>query len=52
MQLTYKYKLKPTKHQAVTIATNLELCRRQDNYKDSRLRRERLSQKQRLGIFP
>jgi len=33
MQLTYKYRLKPTKHQAVTIATHLELCRRQDNYR-------------------
>jgi putative transposase len=32
MQLTYKYRLKPTKYQAVTIATQLELCRRQDNY--------------------
>jgi len=33
MQLTYKYRLKPTKHQAVTILTHLELCRRQDNYR-------------------
>jgi putative transposase len=33
MQLTYKYRLKPTKSQAVTIATHLELCRRQDNYR-------------------
>ena len=33
MQLTYKYRLKPTKHQAVTIATHLELGRRQDNYR-------------------
>jgi putative transposase len=33
MQLTYKYRLIPTKHQAVTIATHLELCRRQDNYR-------------------
>jgi len=33
MQLTYKYRLKPTKHQAVTIATHLELCRRQENYR-------------------
>src|SRR5918997_5772140 len=33
MQLTYKYRLKLTKHQAVTIATHLELCRRQDNYR-------------------
>ena len=33
MQLTYKYRLKPTKHEAVTIATHLELCRRQDNYR-------------------
>ena len=33
MQLTYKYTLRPTKHQAVTIATHLELCRRQDNYR-------------------
>jgi len=33
MQLTYKYRLKPTKHQAVTIPTHLELCRRQDNYR-------------------
>jgi putative transposase len=33
MQLTYKYRLKPTKHQAVTIPANLELGRRQDNYR-------------------
>jgi len=33
MQLTYKYKLKPTKSQLVTIATHLELCRRQYNYR-------------------
>ena len=33
MQLTYKYRLKSTKHQAVTIAAHLELCRRQDNYR-------------------
>ena len=33
MQLTYKYTLKPTKHQAVTITTHLELCRRQYNYR-------------------
>jgi putative transposase len=33
MQLTYKYRLIPTKHQAVTIATHLELCRRQENYR-------------------
>ncbi|MEG4293821.1 transposase [Microcoleus sp. C2C3] len=33
MQLTYKYALKPTKHQAVTITTHLELCRRQYNYR-------------------
>jgi transposase len=33
MQLTYKYRLIPTKHQAVTIATHLELCRRPDNYR-------------------
>ena len=33
MQLTYKYRLKPTKHQKVTIATHLELCRRQYNYR-------------------
>ena len=33
MQLTYKYRLKPTTHQAVTIATHLELGRRQDNYR-------------------
>jgi len=33
MQLTYKYRLKHTKHQAVTIATHLELCRRQENYR-------------------
>ncbi|WP_445249398.1 helix-turn-helix domain-containing protein [Microcoleus sp. OTE_8_concoct_300] len=32
MQLTYKYRLKTTKHQKVTIATHLELCRRQYNY--------------------
>jgi putative transposase len=33
MQLAYKYRLKPTKHQKVTIATHLELCRRQYNYR-------------------
>src|SRR4028118_867131 len=33
MQLTYKYRLKPTKHQAVTIGTHLELCRWHDNYR-------------------
>ena len=33
MQLTYKYRLKPTKHQKITIATHLELCRRQYNYR-------------------
>jgi putative transposase len=33
MQLTYKYALKPTKHQAVTITTHLEFCRRQYNYR-------------------
>ena len=33
MQLTYKYTLIPTKHQAVTITTHLELCRRQYNYR-------------------
>jgi transposase len=33
MQLTYKYRLKPTKAQLVTIATHLELCRRQYNYR-------------------
>jgi putative transposase len=33
MQLTYKYTLRPTKHQAVTIMTHLELCRRQYNYR-------------------
>jgi putative transposase len=33
MQLTYKYRLKPTKHRAVTRATHVELCRRQDNYR-------------------
>jgi putative transposase len=33
MQLTYKYRLIPTKHQAVTRATHVELCRRQDNYR-------------------
>ena len=33
MQLTYKYTLRPTKHQAVTIRTHLELCRRQYNYR-------------------
>ncbi|MEG3923687.1 MULTISPECIES: transposase [unclassified Microcoleus] len=33
MQLTYKYKLKPTRPQAVTISTHLELCRRQYNYR-------------------
>jgi putative transposase len=33
LQLTYKYCLKPTKAQLVTIATHLELCRRQYNYR-------------------
>jgi putative transposase len=33
MQLTYKYTLRPTKHQAVTITTHLELGRRQYNYR-------------------
>ncbi|HEY9302076.1 MAG TPA: transposase, partial [Phormidium sp.] len=33
MQLTYKYTLRPTKHQAVTITTHLELCRRQYKYR-------------------
>ena len=33
MKLTYKYTLRPTKHQAVTITTHLELCRRQYNYR-------------------
>lgn len=33
MQLTYKYRLKPTKPQLTTIATHLELCRRQYNYR-------------------
>jgi putative transposase len=33
MQLPYKYTLRPTKHQAVTITTHLELCRRQYNYR-------------------
>src|SRR4028119_706870 len=33
MQLTYKYTLIPTKHQAVRITTHLELCRRQYNYR-------------------
>jgi putative transposase len=33
MQLTYKYTLRPTKHQAVMIMTHLELCRRQYNYR-------------------
>ena len=33
MQLTYKYTLRPTKHEAVTITTQLELCRRQYNYR-------------------
>jgi transposase len=33
MQLTYKYTLRPTKHQAVTITNHLELCRRQYNYR-------------------
>jgi len=33
MQLTYKYTLRPTKYQAVTITTHLELCRRQYNYR-------------------
>jgi putative transposase len=33
MQLTYKYRLKPTKAQLVTIAAHLELCRRQYNYR-------------------
>jgi len=33
MQLTYKYKLKPTKSELVTISAHLELCRRQYNYR-------------------
>ena len=33
MELTYKYRLIPNKHQAVMRATHLELCRRQDNYR-------------------
>ncbi|NJK75233.1 MAG: transposase [Microcoleus sp. SU_5_6] len=33
MQLTYKYRLKPTKAQLATISTHLELCRRQYNYR-------------------
>ena len=33
MQLTYKYTLRPTKHEAVTITTHLELCRRQYHYR-------------------
>ncbi len=33
IQLTQKYRLIPTKHQAVTIGTHLELCRWQDNYR-------------------
>ncbi|MEG4851844.1 transposase [Microcoleus sp. B5-D4] len=32
-QLTYKYRLKPTKAQLTTITTHLELCRRQYNYR-------------------
>ncbi|MEG3967927.1 helix-turn-helix domain-containing protein [Microcoleus sp. T2B6] len=33
MQLTYKYRLKPTKPQLSTIVAHLELCRRQYNYR-------------------
>lgn len=33
MQLTYKYRLTPTKAQRTTIAAHLELCRRQYNYR-------------------
>ncbi|MEG4515822.1 transposase [Microcoleus sp. AT9b-C5] len=33
MQLTYKYRIKPTKAQLVTIEKHLELCRRQYNYR-------------------
>jgi transposase len=33
MQLTYKYRLTPTKAQLTTMATHLELCRRQYNYR-------------------
>jgi transposase len=33
MQLTYKYKLKPTKPQLATIAAHLELYRKQYNYR-------------------
>jgi putative transposase len=33
VQLTYKYRLKPTKAQLTTIAVHLELCRRQYNYR-------------------
>ena len=33
MQLTYKYHLKPTKAQLITIAAHLDICRRQYNYR-------------------
>jgi hypothetical protein len=33
IQIFSSNRLKPTKHEAVTIATHLELCRRQDNYR-------------------
>ncbi|WP_445173198.1 RNA-guided endonuclease InsQ/TnpB family protein [Microcoleus sp.] len=33
MQLTYKYRLKPTKSQLAIIVAHLELCRRQYNYR-------------------
>ncbi|MEG3905554.1 helix-turn-helix domain-containing protein [Microcoleus sp. B4-C5] len=33
MQLTYKYRLKPTKTQLAKIVAHLELCRRQYNYR-------------------
>ncbi|WP_445246978.1 RNA-guided endonuclease InsQ/TnpB family protein [Microcoleus sp. OTE_8_concoct_300] len=33
MQVTYKYRLKPTKAQLTTIVAHLELCRRQYNYR-------------------
>jgi transposase len=36
MQLTYKYRLKPTKAQLTTIVAHLELCRRQYNYRRAR----------------
>ncbi len=52
MQLTYKYTLRPTKHQAVTITTHLELCRRQYNYRLGERFKRRESTRTRLNACP